>query len=83
MAYERSAAMNDRDTTTLNAEEYADQVIERCRVLDAAMTDADRAEFLTNDVVRYICRTTGVDARYVNEESVRTMVERHLAAARR
>ena len=76
--------MNNRDATTLNAEEYADQVIEGYRVFDDAdWTDADRATFVTDEVVRYICGTAEVARRHVNRASVRTMVARRLAAARR
>jgi hypothetical protein len=72
------------NTATLSAEEYADQVIEGYRVFDDAdWADADRAEFVTDEVVRYICRTTEIARRLVKEESVRTMVEGRLAAARR
>ena len=76
--------MNNQATATLSAEEYADQVIEGYRVFDDAdWTDAVRATFVTDEVVRYICGTAEVARRHVNRESVRTMVERRLATARR
>ena len=76
--------MNNRDATTQSAEEYADQVIEGYRVFDDAdWTDADRAKFVSDEVVRYICGTTEVARRHVNRDSVRTMFESRVAAARR
>ena len=76
--------MKNREANTTSAEEYADQVIEGLRVFDdAGWTDADRAEFVTDEVVRHISETADVSRQHVNRESVKAMVDQRLAAAAR
>ena len=73
--------MNNQDTATLSAEEYADQVIE---AFDPEWHGtADHIDYVTDEVVAHIARTAGIEERNVNRDSVRTMVESRVAAARR